>query len=440
MKIMLKEIAPFALILFTFCHPVQSQILKTFETEGVEMFGVEGDGSASRAATGGLPGACLRMDDYVLGLGSILILSPEFYGSWALATPTDSLIFDFKPVNISGGATISPNPFLAEIYGPGGIARCSVSYVTPPFNIWQNKRIALNPSNWTMVSGTWSGLMQNVNKIRIMSEYVNGDEYVLFDNIGLSFTPEALSTTPCSDFVTGSGFDGWNVDFVNSFTATTFDGNPPNCLVMSERAGTATLLAPPKFKGSWAEFQDNYQLRVDLKVVKTQPTLTLPPYFIRLTGKYGTARIPATSAIADSCVNRWFTFQFPINSETWTQVSGTWDSTLLQVTQLAIIPEFWGGNGTENIYLDNICLEGLVSNTKMEKGEADLVISPNPTDNFLNFSTTIDQYLIFDHIGRLVKSGEAHLSQIEVKYLPSGIYHLKTYSKSVLKNQRFIRK
>jgi hypothetical protein len=401
----------------------QAQIFEGFESSDGAFFGVEGDGSISIQTTGGNPGKCLREDDSTLGLGSYVLLSPSFLGKWEV-DGQDSLFFDYKTVNISGGST-QGGPFHVELFGPGGVARFSPNFVLPSFNTWHKKQIPIDSSKWVTLSGTWTGLLQEIDRIRIYTEFVVGDEYSLIDNVCSTFTPIPLfnSSGLCSVFPANAGFDGWS--FANAATPASIntDGNPPNCIRLSEAGNTAQMIAPPKFKGNWASLNGSYVLNIDLKIVGTQPTITLPSYFIRIVGRQGAAQVNLTPALVDSARGKWFRYSFPLQSGVWEQVFGTWESTLVQVTNLLIQPEFLSGSGTETILVDNVCIRQLTGSEPLLNDLADFQPFPNPAQTEVLFPQSSSIRLV-SVLGKTVLSIPGPADQIPLHSIEPGIYLL----------------
>lgn len=415
------------LLLFCFFlwleQPCQAQLIRDFENGDVVFFGVEGDGSISIQTTGGNPGKCLREDDSVIGLGSYVLLSPDFLGRWEV-DGQDSLFFDYKTVNLSGGNS-QGGPFHVELYGPGGAARFSPNFQLPGFNVWHQKRIPIDSAQWTTVFGTWTGLLQKIDRVRIYTEFVSGDEYSLIDNIRTTFSPipDLVSPGNCSSFPSTAGFDGWSFANVTTPASVNTDGNPPNCIRLSEAGNTAQMTAPPKFKGNWASLNGSYALSIDLKIVGTQPTVILPSYFIRIVGRQGVAQVNLTPALVDSARGKWFRYSFPLQSGVWEQVLGTWESTLFQVTDLLIQPEFLSGSGTETILVDNICIKQLTGSEPLRTELADLQPFPNPAQTEVSFPQSSSIRLV-SVLGKTVLSISGTADQIPLHSIEPGIYLL----------------
>lgn len=429
----------FLSVFFLSATLVNAQTTEGFETNDVSQFGIEGDGSLSLQLSGGNPGKCLREDDNTLGLGSYVLLSPQYLGYWPVNTDgTDSLFYDYKTVNSSGGS-YQPAPFQMEIYGPGGVARYSPAFVLPSFNNWHKSKIPVDSSKWQLVSGSWNSLLQNIERARIYTEFVVGDEYTLIDNIQTTFTPVVFPVAAglCSSFPANAGFEGWSFMNATSPASINTDGNPPNCLRFTDQGNTMKLIAPPKYKGNWSGLNGTHSLSVDLKIVSTQPTVTLPSYFIQIQGKGGVVKVNLTASQVDSAKGKWFRFEFPLQQNVWQQVSGSWDSTFIRVNDVFIQPEFFSGSGSETVYVDNICIGLLTDSKPLESQITEVIPYPNPAETDISFPLSENIQLV-SVLGKMVLSLEGLIDQVRINQFEPGIYILsgqhqgRTWRKRIL--------
>jgi hypothetical protein len=162
---------------------------------------------------------------------------------------------------------------------------------------------------------------------------------------------------------------------------------------------------------------------VDLKIVSTQPTLTLPSYFIQIQGKGGIAKVNLTASQVDSAKGKWFRFEFPLQGNVWQQVSGSWDSTLVNVNDLFIQPEFFSGSGSETVFIDNVCI-GLLTDIKpLESQFTDVTPYPNPaeTEVFFPMSENIELVSV---LGKTVLSIDGLFDKVRIAHFEPGIYFL----------------
>lgn len=136
--------------------------------------------------------------------------------------------------------------------------------------------------------------------------------------------------------------------------------------------------------------------------------------------------------------------------------SGTMDpvmSSSMGFLGLNINPYAIQGTATVRIYVYDVAspssgdtLTWIVSSEPAAVGEIinnDIVLFPNPADDFLYFSsnTVISNYYILDQTGRMVQSSSKLTTWIPVSSLASGRYTLVSYNSSGEKiNRAFIKK
>jgi hypothetical protein len=432
--------APFVfLILFSLFFSVpgmQAQVSVDFENGLPSGFGVEGDGSLSINQNAGNPGNCLQVDEPATGLTNSLILPVSFYGNWSAVGPSDSLFMDWFSFRLSGNPVPTVS-YVAEISGPGGLAVFGSGEVPAAFNTWHRRAIPLDSSQWVMATGTWTSLKQSVNKIRLLSEFVAGDEYVRWDNIRLSFSPAALADAePCSRFEPVDGLDGWNFQNVSSPGSIFTDGLPPNCIRAGAQSGLVPMVsAPPKFLGNWKAAALG-AVSFDLKI-QTQPGGSASsPYLIRLKGPGGEVHMPHQSSVTDSARNRWYSVELPLDSALWTLVTGTWTGCISNVEEMVLSPGFTGNPG-EISYLDNICLKTNPTQVQVLSGEKDLVF-PNPASGFISFGMVPDEVFASDATGREVRLPGFGPGRWSTEGLTPGLYQIRTGSVPATRRYRLM--
>jgi Secretion system C-terminal sorting domain len=268
--------------------------------------------------------------------------------------------------------------YLVELRGAGGIADALVDWV-PQFDVWQSVSVHLDPSEWTMVSGNWAALLASVEMVRIRAEYIDGDEYVLLDNVGLSFTPvvPVQEDLVCSSFEPADGLDGWNFQNTGTISVNTTEGNPPNAIQIADQSNDLSMAyAPPKFRGDLSAWNGVGTLSFNVRV-NTNLTAVLPPSpHVRLVGPGGEASVAATAPEVLLATNQWHTFSYPLDAMSWTMISGTWNDLLANVITIELTLEYYTGTA-ETVLLDNVCMG--VLNT----GLSDAIVSapgifPNP--------------------------------------------------------------
>jgi|GEM_PF-1969688 len=335
--------------------PGKTQVSSDFESGNTDGWVCEGDGMYYWENGTGNPGGCLRVDDDATGNTNRSFAPLKFLGDWSLTTGNDTLKADINLHRISGSYVTST--FVFRILGPGGQAT-GILNPTPAYDIWTTYKISLSSSDWQLNSGTWSGLLQNVTTLIITMEYINGDENVRLDNVGLSFTPVQQPVIPvvCSGFEEG-GYDGWAFQGTGGISNQTTGGSPGHYIRIGNGTPAAYAFAPPKFLGNW-NLIDNHaaELCFDLLITSTTGTLLLNDAFIRISGPGGIAKIPLDSNI-QKAFGKWHTFAFPVSEAGWTMESGTWGLLINQVTELRICLEFT--SGSETVGIDDFCISNL---------------------------------------------------------------------------------
>jgi PKD repeat protein len=331
-----------------------AQVISTFDTD-TDNWHSEGDGDYYWEAATGNPGGCFRVDDDATGDWNNGFAPVKFLGNWSSATTSDYISANVFIHQINGNYSVGTYVF--KIKGPGGEATAFVD-VQPPLDTWNTYTAYLDPANWTLISGTWSQILQQVNELVVRVEYINGDEYDRIDNVQLSFTPVVIPVVPvvCSDFEAG-GFDGWSFGSTAGVSNQPTGGNPGHYIRITDGTGISTAYPPPKYLGDWNQLDNhNADVRVDLKVTDFTAVPLLSSYFLRLSGPGGVAQFPMDYSIS-LAFNQWKTFVFPVDQAYWTMVSGTWADLMDHVNNFEIIVEFI--NGTEVVWLDNFCISNL---------------------------------------------------------------------------------
>jgi len=366
--------------------PLAAQIIYDFEDGDIAYWGIEGDGSLALETVNGNPGNALRVNEPAAGLRNFVIAHPGLNGDWSSATTNDSIFFDLFAHEISGsvGAGVG---YLIELRGSGSSAQAMIDFV-PQFDIWQSVAMPIDPAAWTMVTGTWGDLLLNVEMVRIRAEFIDGDEYVLFDNIGLSFVPiiQVQDELMCSSFEPTDGLDGWNFQNTGSITVNTTDGNPPNAIQLADQSGDLSIAyAPPKFRGDLSAWNGVGALSFDVRV-NTNLTAVLPPApHVRLAGPGGEASVAATAQEVLQATNQWHTFNYPLDVASWTMTSGTWNDLLANVTTIGITLEYYTGTA-ETVLIDNFCMGFFNTSLSVTETNSTLRLIPNPSSTSTRLS------------------------------------------------------
>ena len=150
---------------------IQTQVVTDFEEGDFDGWYSEGDGYDILESGTGNPGYCLRVNDYATGDINKAIAPLKFTGDWSAATITDSFRYDFKIVSSS---SVYTSNWAYILSGPGGSAEYIPGDATPATNVWNTYSAPIDSTEWSIISGSWSELVQNINLIKLRSEFING--------------------------------------------------------------------------------------------------------------------------------------------------------------------------------------------------------------------------------------------------------------------------
>jgi len=196
--------------------PVFPPVYTEFDIGTYEGWTFENIGSVSIQNTGGNPGGYCRITD---GEGiSQAIAPPKYNGNWSQLNDEAAVQVDFKISNFTGPLLISD--YLIKISGPGGEAIIPMdSSVIAAFNQWQTFSYMINDTLWTILSGDWGSLLENVTEVRLITEFINGSEVVAMDNFRIT------NDRPIVDFYASRLFifPADNIQFFNQSVFSPFN-------------------------------------------------------------------------------------------------------------------------------------------------------------------------------------------------------------------------
>lgn len=399
-------------ILFLITHS-NAQVISDFEIDDEGWYS-EGDGDYEWEMGTGNPGNNFRVNDDATGDINLSYAPLKFLGDWSGATISDSISVDIYLNQINGG--YSTSNFVFQIEGPGGVAK-ALEGTDPPFYVWTNYSVTFDPANWNVLSGTWEGILQNVNELIVRMEYINGDEWNRIDNFMVSFTPIAIPIEPviCSDFE-DVGYDGWSFTSSGSVSNQSSGGNPGRYIRINDGASVSLANCPPKFLGDWS-LLDNHtaEIQVDLNIISGSGNTYFHDFFVKIEGPGGEAIFPISNTI-DSARGQWYTFAFPIDVSYWTINSGTWSGILNNVNKLTLVVEYI--DGTEVVGLDNFCITDL---PPVADFIADKVVRfPGEPIQFTDLSTSAPSIWAWD----FGDGQSSNLRNPEVTYNTPGLYDI----------------
>ena len=412
---------------------MQAQVLTDFEDGNIDQWLTEADGVPSLSATGN-PGNCLRVTDQAVGVINQVVLPWAYTGDWSAAQATDSLTFDVFAHEISGSLLGSDGLPLFSLSGPGGVA---VAYIDtfPVFDTWQRMGIALDSASW-IVTGSWTALLEEVQTVKIRTEFIDGSEWVQIDNIKLSITPliEPIVGTICSTWDSAGYYDGWSFQNVGSIVVSMVQGNPPGSVRLGDASGDLTnAVAAPKFRGDWSALDQQAHMRFDLYLETGSSNYFDKEYLVRMSGPGGVAKFNCNDSLTALLVNQWHTVEIPIDAPSWELLSGTWSGLLDFVAEIRLELEFIDGTG-EVVYLDNFCLNtGITTGTPEPGAEGSTLLYPNPTSGQFTLQPAAIADLrtiqVMDASGRTVLSrsiaNNAGLVHLDLSNHAKGLYQVR---------------
>jgi DNA-binding beta-propeller fold protein YncE len=140
----------------------------------------DGTASTSRVTSGGDIGAYLRVSS-TTGIGRAL-LAPTFAGNWTPADGNATIGFSFTWLT---GTIVAGRELRMALSGPGGSAH--VSLPSDDFldyaRVWHPLSWPLEESAWTVDSGTWAGLLSDVQEVAISADLAVATDTYGIDNV-----------------------------------------------------------------------------------------------------------------------------------------------------------------------------------------------------------------------------------------------------------------
>jgi hypothetical protein len=162
----------------------------------------------SWSKTGGNPGGFVLFEDET-GDWTVLDAPAKFLGNYSALNNFGTISFDHKIIAETGIQSLSP--YEIDLSGPGGSATWTGA--TPKgVTGWLTLNVPLVQSDWTINSGTWTGLLADVTQLQIPIELVTNDaipgdtDHEGIDNVILSSSaPEPASFALLSLGIAGLG-------------------------------------------------------------------------------------------------------------------------------------------------------------------------------------------------------------------------------------------
>ncbi|MFW5698013.1 MAG: PEP-CTERM sorting domain-containing protein [Fimbriimonadaceae bacterium] len=168
----------------------------TFDSDADNWFKVGSD-TVTYSATGGNPDGHMAFQDDQSGQTD-LVNETQFAGDYASWQVT-GLVFDHI-VKDKGDGFENYLPYRVVLSGGGNQATWQAVTTSDAFvGLWETVNVPIDVTSagadWTVNSGTWAGLMSNVERVAIRMELVtseihNGTDQEGLDNIKLEAVPE----------------------------------------------------------------------------------------------------------------------------------------------------------------------------------------------------------------------------------------------------------
>lgn len=395
-----------AILLAAFLLPAiaDAQVIADFEDGNIDQWLVEADGVPSLSGAGN-PGNCLRVNDQAVGEINEVVAPWAYTGDWSAAQQSDSISFDLFAHELSGNPLAPYELPLITLSGPGGTARILIDTI-PPFDVWHHIAVPLDSSAW-IVTGSWTALMAEVQVLKIRTEFIQGDEWTLLDNVRIPVTPaiEPIVGAVCSTWDSSGVYDGWSFQNVGSIQVDTTHSDNGGCVRLGDGSGITYAVAAPKFRGDWSDLDGEASMTFDLYLQTSSSNYYAKEYLVKISGPGGSAKFMTNDTITALNVNQWLSYEIPIDENSWELMSGSWTGLMDFVSEIRLELEFINTTG-EVCFLDNFCLNA-PDNTTVENGvkEDRPLMYPNPFSNTLSMQSAVDgphDLRIVDMTGRTV--------------------------------------
>ncbi len=339
------------------CLAAPAAALTASFTTSAEGWRITGDNAAAWSATGGNPAGCVYVNDLATGDMCYAVAPALWLGDWSALGAGDTLRVDLYLHNSSGGGLLAPE-YIFRLQGPGGTAHAlsGASYL-PPDGVWTTYRVSLDPAAWVLDSGSWAALLIDVQSLRLMAEFVNGDEDVRFDNVSLTRSP-VRQFDPCLVETFNDGTLGdWSFSSTGGLSNPGSGGNTRGFAQVNEgSSGTSYAYAPAAFLGDWSSLDGSGAIAMDVRMVGFSGAGHDAASFVRLSGPGGAAHAPLALSALSTSTRVWRTVSIPLVSSGWVVESGTWSGVLADVEECRIQTEFY--DGSEKFGLDNFTRRG----------------------------------------------------------------------------------
>ncbi len=171
------------------CGPEKARVVSPF-TNGSGGWGSNTPAEVAWQSSGGNPGGYLLFTDATNA--TTYIDAPKTYrGSYAALNGLGYITFQhkiFSESNVNGY-----DPYEIRLYGPGGSATFTGGTPTAGSTSWLTVVAPLVEADWSVTSGTWTGLLANVTDLQIDIELVSNstvpNDVEAIDNVAVVSKP-----------------------------------------------------------------------------------------------------------------------------------------------------------------------------------------------------------------------------------------------------------
>lgn len=196
-KMRMIKIPVLCLLLFTFGQAANAFVVQSTFDAGLEGWTSNIPAEISYASTGGNPGGYIRFEDFS-GYRTYLIAPAKFLGDWSTLDEQGILCYDHKVFQT--GTYDEAIPYEVTIRGPSGSANWKGATPTGQTG-WVIQVVPIRQEAWTVLSGTWSGLLSDVDTLEITIEQFSNPSTPFdtcgIDNIELLPEPSSLLALLC---------------------------------------------------------------------------------------------------------------------------------------------------------------------------------------------------------------------------------------------------
>lgn len=184
-------------------------VYSDFNSAGTGDWSFQNTDGVSNPGSGGNSGGYALFTDKD-GLNSYAYAPSSYLGDWSSLSGSGCITVDLRVFSYDG--TNEGSPEFIRLTGPGGSAHVSLGASDLPAGrrLWKSFVFPLDPSVWTVDSGTWTSLLSLVTECRVDMEFFGGTESVGFDNFGRLADTCAAIDVPVQTHGPNVGYCGYH--------------------------------------------------------------------------------------------------------------------------------------------------------------------------------------------------------------------------------------